>query len=99
MGIKYTNNTTIQIPLDNKLYNLLGGPYNRRNIYGAVFSHGPFFDSELLIKIRQEVLYYAVCDSGTVAREFELDGNINHVTINVISRITNTTIGNLNIKC
>ena len=72
--------------LDSNKYNLLGGAYNRRNIYGAVFSHGPFFDTKKLITIRQGILKYAVCDPGSIVHEFGLSGKIKSFTADVLYR-------------
>src|SRR5581483_8298282 len=42
MDITFRNGTNQQMLIDHKLYSKLKGPYNRRNVIGAVFSHGPF---------------------------------------------------------
>ena len=55
------NDTLVKIHIDNKIYGRLQGPYNRRNVYGAIFSHGPFFNTESLVKIRQSILTHGLC--------------------------------------
>lgn len=69
-SIKLTtiNNQTIELPLDSELYAQIKGPYNRRNIYGVVFSHGPFFDRSELIQLRDQILKFGVCQVGPTVK-------------------------------
>lgn len=67
------------------LYARLGGPYNRRNAYGAVFSHGPLFDDPRLIALRQEVLAYGLLGGGPLARDFGLPADLAQVQIRIRS--------------
>ena len=97
--IFHTNETMTKIPLDAYRYNLMGGAYNRRNIYGAIFSHGPFFDDPKMIKVRQEILYYAICDPAPILKDFQIDGQVKNVTVDVFNRINNLQIGKLYIDC
>jgi sterol desaturase/sphingolipid hydroxylase (fatty acid hydroxylase superfamily) len=98
--IEYLNSTIFKTPLDSNRYNLLSGAYNRRNIYGAVFSHGPFFDKDNLIKIRQSVLNYAVCDPGSIIKDFNLHGNVSKMYVDVFYRPeSNRKVGQLYIEC
>ncbi|VBB19002.1 desaturase [Yasminevirus sp. GU-2018] len=98
--IQYQNGTVYNTHLDVERYNLLSGAYNRKNIYGAVFSHGPFFDQPNLIKIRQDILKYAVCDPGIIVKEFGADGDVEHVHVNILNRRNgNEKIGELEISC
>ena len=59
-----SNGSIIIRNINKELYDRIDGPYNRRNVFGVVFSHGPFFNTEELIKLRQRVLYYAICLDG-----------------------------------
>lgn len=98
--IVYKNGTIYQADLDPDTYRMMGGAYNRRNIYGAVFSHGPFFDKENLIKIRQSILYYAVCNPGSIMRDFKIHGDVLNMHVDVLSRTNpGQKIGNLSIQC
>jgi hypothetical protein len=47
------------------LYERFGGPYNRRNVYGAAISYGPILPAPLW----QSVLRYAFCAPGTLAHD------------------------------
>ena len=97
--IFHTNETMTKIPLDAYRYNLMGGAYNRRNIYGAIFSHGPFFDDPKMIQVRQEILYYAICYPASILKDFQIDGLVKNVTVDVFNRINNLQIGKLYIDC
>lgn len=98
--INYTNGTQYVTSLDAEKYGQLAGAYNRRNIYGAIFSHGPFFDKTNLIKIRQNILEYAVCKPGTIINDFGLQGIINDMHVDVFDRPRgNHKIGSLDINC
>ena len=74
-GIEYT------IALDLPLYSKLGGSYNRRNTYGAAFAFGPLFEDPKLIRLRDEVLQYAICAPGNVAKEFGITQKVDHIDI------------------
>jgi len=99
ISLKYANNTEIQTSLNVDKYNLLSGAYNRKNIYGAIFSHGPFFDKLNLIKIRESVLNYAVCDPGSIITEFGLLNGVESMHVDILYRPNNTKIAELDIKC
>lgn len=104
--VEYLNGSIVKMNLDSEKYSLLGGAYNRRNVYGVLFSHGPFFSNEKLVRIRDSVLNYAFCSPGVIADEFgmsEGEGEseseaINRVQIIVWHR-TNWKIGKLDVKC
>lgn len=87
--------------LDNKLYNKISGPYNLRNVYGVMFSHGPFFNTNDMIKLRQRVLEYGICNTGQLAKNFGFYNKINRAKIIIKSN----TKGNekrewvININC
>lgn len=97
--IKYQNQTIINTELDQPKYNLMTGAYNRRNIYGAIFSHGAFFDDPKMIEIRQQILNYAICYPGKIIDEMKLSGNVQYIKIDIINRITNQIIGKLYKNC
>lgn len=100
VDVHYTNGTMISTTLDVDTYGMMKGAYNRRNIYGAIFSHGPFFDSEKMIQIRQGVLNYAVCNPGTIINEFGVPGEVDYVDVDVLYRPQeNKHIGSLHVHC
>jgi hypothetical protein len=69
-----------------ELYGRLAGPYNRRNAYGVLFSHGPLFDNPGLIALRQNALRYGFRPGGPLAREFGLPPDLQRLHIIVRSR-------------
>jgi hypothetical protein len=50
------------------------GPYNRRNVYGAVLAYGPIMESdERLRPTYDSVAKYAVCGDAPLLRELGID--------------------------
>ena len=62
-----TYDDSFVLEMDNKLYNNLKGPYNRKNVIGASLSHGPFFNKTNLIQIRDQILYWGICKENLIA--------------------------------
>lgn len=91
LDINMINGSKLNINMDNNLYQSLKGPYNRRNVYGVIFSHGPFFTDSKLIEIRQQILYWGLCSNskgnGILAKEFGIYNPIKNVTINITSKM------------
>ncbi len=96
LDIILKNGSHINQQIDNKLYGKLKGPYNRKNVYGAIFSHGVFFDKENLINIRQQILEWGFC-GGFLSREFGIDEPIKTATISV--RTKSNDIWKMNVTC
>lgn len=90
MNGTFQNGTQCNFDIDHKLYSKLKGPYNRRNVIGAIFSHGPFFDNPNMIKIRDQTLYWGFCKPGKLLEEFGIHDELKSVNIKVKSK----TIGN-----
>lgn len=55
-------NTTIAKLVDRKSYNAIQGSYNKRNVYGVLFSYGPLMTDTNLIKLRDHILYNILYD-------------------------------------
>ena len=89
MQVTFKNGTCTELPLDHKLSAKLQGPYNRRNVIGAVFSHGPFFNDPKMITIRDQILDWGFCQ-GHLVEEFGMNGIIDNVNVEVKSK----TLGN-----
>jgi hypothetical protein len=64
LDIHTKNGSQIIIPMTRDLYEKIDGPYNKRNVYGAVFSHGPFFRAPELIDLRHQILHYGFCQKN-----------------------------------
>jgi hypothetical protein len=91
LDVTFQNRTKQSVMMDHKLYGKLQGPYNRKNVIGAMFSHGPFFTDERMIQIRDQILDWAFC-KGHLTKEFGIDDNIKNVFITIKSK----TVGNEN---
>jgi len=86
LDITFKNGSKTVEQMDHKLYEKLKGPYNRRNMFGIIFSHGPFFDKPNMIKIREQVLYWAMCQPGQLKKEFGYSGELDRVDIIIKSK-------------
>jgi hypothetical protein len=55
-------------------YSGLRGPYNRRNIYGAVLAYGPVLESDPRTRLMfDSVAAYALCGDAPLLRELGID--------------------------
>ena len=55
-------------------YAHLAGPYNRRNVYGAVLAYGPVFQTDpRLAPMFDSVSRHALCGSAPLLRELQID--------------------------
>lgn len=71
-----------RIEFDPALYARLSGSYNRRNVYGAIFSHGPLLTrSEEGAALVDAVARYGLCADGALLREFGLSHRPRSVTL------------------
>lgn len=52
-----------------EVYSRIGGPYNRRNVYGAALSYGPVLPEGL----RDPVMRFALCGEAPLLRELGVD--------------------------
>lgn len=67
-----TPNTRIEI--DHLLYSQLGGAYNFRNAYGAIFSHGPVIEKmDGGLELIDAIAAYGFCSQGELLSAFELE--------------------------
>jgi hypothetical protein len=63
-----------ELRLTPEIYQRLAGPYNRRNIYGAVLAGGPVMATdERLIRMYRSVSEYAMCGRAALLRELGID--------------------------
>jgi sterol desaturase/sphingolipid hydroxylase (fatty acid hydroxylase superfamily) len=80
-----SSNGIHHMTLNNTMYDKIRGPYNRRNMFGVLFSHGPFFTDPKIIQIRDQVLTNALCN-GVLASEFNFKGDIYDILIEIRSK-------------
>ena len=65
-----------RIHIDAPLYGKVAGSYNRRNIYGAAFSHGPVIARKSGTELINAVLSHGLCQPGPLLKEFGLEENL-----------------------
>lgn len=85
LDITFRNGSKSEILMDHKLYSKMQGPYQKRNMVGAVFSHGPFFKDPRMLEIRNQVLHWSFCQEH-LTKEFGINDMIEKAIINVKSK-------------
>ncbi|MGH8188349.1 MAG: hypothetical protein ACREUC_17455 [Steroidobacteraceae bacterium] len=67
--------TTLQ--LTPETYAKVGGPYNRRNVYGAAFAYGPLLRVDPLTRpMHDSVMRYALCKPGVLREELDIPRDV-----------------------
>lgn len=83
LRLKKNGKITFDSQITSELYEKLKGPYNRRNIYGAVFAYGPVLTQPSEKVLVESVLKQSLCLNGKLVQEFELPGDFDEVEIEV----------------
>jgi hypothetical protein len=80
----------VSIDVTPQHYAQLDVPYNLRNAYGALFSHGPLFTNARMIQLRDQALHHAFCNChSSLLRAFDMTPP-NHVDVTVTSHALST---------
>jgi hypothetical protein len=78
-----------RVQLTPQLAKHLKGPYNRRNVYGAILSYGPVLSkNKMMREVYESVLKYAISQNGLLLKELGInpDSILGGVIIEVIPR-------------
>lgn len=71
--------------LDSETYQRLGGPYNRRNVYGAVLAYGPVLAvNPRTAPMFEAVLRAATCNGAPLLREIGVASDARDVRVRVV---------------
>lgn len=69
-----SDGATRTLPLTHEIYPRLKGPYNRRNVWGAMLAYGPVLATEPLTRLMfQDIVQYGLCDRAPVLMELGID--------------------------
>ena len=68
--------------IDPELYSRLGGPYNRRNVYGAALSYAP----RLPQRLWRQVFCYGFASGGPLRRELGVPDDARAVRVYITTR-------------
>lgn len=69
-----------------KLYGSFPGPYNRRNVYGAVLAYGPKLVEPSEKPLVESVLRYGFCKNGPLSAMFDLKSELKSAMIFATSK-------------
>ena len=83
LRLKKSGKIVFNTKITSELYQKLQGPYNRRNIYGAVFAYGPVLNQSSEKGLVESVIKKGFCFNGELVREFELPNEFDEVEIEV----------------
>jgi hypothetical protein len=84
-----TDGTSITKLITPKLYGEFKGPYNRRNVYGAVLAYGPKLREPSEKSMVDSVLKFGFCNNGPLAEMFESSTTLRKVVITATSKSRN----------
>lgn len=90
IDVKYRDGQTEHVAVDPAIYAKLPGPYNRRNVYGAVMAFGPVLVEGKKRAMRDAVLRYAFCDGGPLARLASRPEDVVGATVGAVPRARNS---------
>ena len=65
-----------------EIYSKLAGPYQRRNVYGAILAYGPALPETLC----HDTLAYALAPGSQLLHELEIPANASHFRIHIQSK-------------
>jgi len=85
--------------LTSEFYARLRGPYNRRNVYGAVLAFGPVLQADPRTRrLFEAVAHYALCEGAPLLRELGIDSDqVQPGTVRIrLQPLPGTDIGELN---
>ena len=60
-----------------EVYAKVGGPYNRRNIYGAALAYGPLLRADPVTQpMHESVMRYGLCSPGVLREELDIPRDV-----------------------
>jgi hypothetical protein len=91
--IEYLDGQNETLLLTPEIYAALEGPYNRRNVYGALIAYGPLLATNSHTrKMWQSMWERAFCDAETVLTELgiEADRGIRAASVNYLDQVASS---------
>lgn len=76
-----TENEEMHIVITPEVYQKLAGPYQRRNVYGAILAYGPALSED----IQKRTFDYAVNTPGTIRKELGIPADATDIRVEMIS--------------
>ena len=91
--IEYLDGRVSSHMLTPEIYSRLEGPYNRRNVFGALIAYGPVLATNTHThRMWQSMWENAFCDGETVLSELGIrrDAGIKSTSVNYLDQVTST---------
>ena len=101
---RHTDGQVIATKINSKTYAGLKGPYNRRNVYGALIAYGPYLTN----KPNTHDMWYvmasnAFCGNSSILSELGIENNsgVNKVSVTYTSQVNTSSkyTNHLSITC
>ena len=83
---EFQDGTTSDVVITPQIYGKFPGPYNRRNVYGAVLAYSPKLTLPHESALVQSVLHYAFCKNGPLLGIFGDKKEMAHLAIEAKSK-------------
>lgn len=99
MDVRYRTGETESLMITDEMYERSGGPYNRRNPYGAVLAYGPMLTKPNEIVLRDKVMEYSACGQGSFMKEIGITKPIEHIRVTVKSKTKAKPVWNFEVNC
>jgi hypothetical protein len=79
---RHPDGTVVEMAITPELYGRLGGPYNRRNVYGAALSYAPRLPRELW----EPAFCYGLAADGPLRAELGLGSAVSEISVTIRTR-------------
>ena len=93
------NDKPLRVEVTPALYSLLSGSYNRRNVYGAIFSYGPILTQGPGKELVDAVAKYGFCASGPLLSTFDIPAGPVRVVLESKSYDDSKALWRHEVKC
>tara|TARA_B100001758_G_C18015499_1_gene405259 strand:+ start:55 stop:540 length:486 start_codon:yes stop_codon:yes gene_type:complete len=89
----------LRVEVTPALYSQLSGSYNRRNVYGAIFSYGPILSQGPGADLVDAVAKYGFCAGGPLLATFDIPSEPQKVVLESKSYDDSKALWRYEVKC
>ncbi len=91
LRVRFRDGETVEIPLNPATYAGLRGPYNRRNVYGALIAYGPVLIANPKTRpMWQAMAQRGFCGESSIVTELGLPNptGVSHASIDFLNQVS-----------